>query len=320
MTKIYPFQSKPTTWYNYSNYLNWTYEKIQAWEDYLHYFSPDFNILNESMKVLEVNSLSTITNPAIVPHPERKYTILFDNEESKEVYCYFPSELNFREGYLNIYHESYLCYFTPPEQKEVEISEEDWNALIENESIVKFPISRVIFANKWRHNGAQLPQNPEGFNKENYIIISKPSSVWYTISPKNNRIEFDYKKNAIETIGGLVLFSLTLSSVRYILNPQYSSWNVGQKTMSLYSAIWKNSINFDKTSVIYHKKGGLWVGSYPLMHRLALKNGDIYEDLIMDEIFTETLVNHLNHPTAVYYITSTNVPENLESAIHIDLC
>ena len=62
MKKIYPFQSNPKTWYNYSNYLNWTFEKIQAWEDYLFYFSPEFNILNESITVLDANSLEEEKN------------------------------------------------------------------------------------------------------------------------------------------------------------------------------------------------------------------------------------------------------------------
>ena len=330
MNKIYPFSSKPKTWHNYSNYLNWIYEKIQSWQDYLKYFSPDFNILNESIEVLETNSLLIENTEVTKERPDWKCLIRgADNSIVKTTYCYFPSELKFKEGYLNIHYEAYLCYFTPPtlkiqDEKEkvyvFEISEENWNNLVNNNKIIRFTISRVIFSNKWRHNGAQHPANPEAFDPNNYIIISKPTSAWYTISPKNDKIEYTYQKNAMETTGGLVVFSLDLSPVRYILDPSSLVWGEGQKTKSLYAAVWSSPTNFDRASIIYNYQQGLWTGSYPIMHKLELKNDNHYEELITDDVFNEEIVNSLNHATSVYYISSTDILEDLESQIYINLC
>lgn len=341
MNKIYPFQSVPTTWYNYSNYLNWTYEKIQAWEDYLFYFSPEFNILNESMTVLDSNTLISETTIPKNKTPEWKY-IITNGEKTREVYCYFPSELKFREGYLNTHYEAYLYYDAPPNafsesevEKIIEIEEDEWNTLIENGIVASFPISRVIFSNKWRHRGSQTSSNPEAFDKNNFIIISKPSAVWYLTYPKNNKIEFNYQKNAMENVGSLVLFSLDFAPVRYILNPKFSIWGISNKTKSIYSSIWSDAVSFEHTAMIYNKKGGIWTDSYPIMHKLevvqsilnkesiAAELHEAHEDFIADDVFITETVNSLNHPTSIYHISTTqeeNDISDLWKNIHINLC
>ena len=334
MNKIYPFQPTPTTWYNYSNYLNWTYEKIQAWEDYLFYFSPEFNILNESMSVLNGNTLITETTIPSNKQPEWKYIISSgsgENISTREVYCYFPSELKFREGYLNTHYEAYLYYGCPPDafsekntlNKTINITETEWNKLIQDGIVTSFPISRVVFANKWRHVGTQTSSNPESFNKNNYIIISKPSAVWYTIYPKDNKLEFIYQKNAMEKVGSLILFSLDLSPTRYILNPLYSKWGVSDKTRSIYSAAWADAVSFEKIPMIYNKKTGIWTNSYPIMHKLEVVKDGTYEDFITDDVFATETVNSLNHPTSVYHISTTNDKDDISSLwdyVYINLC
>ena len=65
-TKIYPISWNPTTWKNYSNYLNWIYETIESWDHYLKYFSPNYEILNESMSVFNTIKEKEETTQAII--------------------------------------------------------------------------------------------------------------------------------------------------------------------------------------------------------------------------------------------------------------
>ena len=267
------------------------------------------------MSVLNTNSLVVNNTDVKEQTPEWTYRIVSqtNSNDTRDVYCYFPSKLKFREGYLNTHYEAYLYYGTPPDafsesfdgEKIIRIQEDDWNNLIKNNIVVPFPISRVIFANKWRHSGTQTVANEEGFDKNNYIIISKPSSVWYMTKSKNDQIEYNYTKNAIEDMGSLVLFSLDFSPIRYILHPDYTVWGTSNKDYSIYAALWDNSINFEKTSIIYNKKGGIWTGNYPIMHRLELRNNNKYEDFIADDMSLQETVNSLNHPTTIYHISTT---------------
>lgn len=341
MKKIYPFQPHTNTWANYSNYLNWTYEQIQSWEDYLYYFKPDFNILNESMTVLNAISLKEEKTIPSKSNPEWKYKIISTNDDgtttTTEVYCYFPSELNFREGYLNTRAESYLCYFSPPDafrdfttEREVTISKDQWEKLIDEGKITSFPISRVIFANKWRHQGVQHAANIEGFNKDNYIMISKPTSVWYLPQSGKNQLSFDYQKNAMEVSGSYIHFALEFFPIRYILNSEYSAWGPQTKTYSIYAAVWDSATSLTRTTILSNKIGGLWTNSYPLMHTLELRTNNAtnnnlvaIEDFITDDTFFAEKVNVLNHNTAVYHISTAAEIQyitELWNSVHVNIC
>ena len=356
MKKIFPINDiSSNKWFNYSNYLNWTFEKIQGWEDYLRYFSPDFRILNESMDVINLipkPHKETIFESVI--EPAWKYTITdIDSSTgetvSEEVYCYFPSELKFREGYLNTHAKSFLCYFAPPDciydipfeniqtetglqwNKTWTITKTEWNRLITLGKIDIFPPSRVILANKWRHSGTQHRSHTEAFNKQNYLVIAKPSAAWYIPTTNYGSFTFSMKKNAAELIGAVVPFIIETVPSRYILDSTKERWLRGFKNISFYAANWGSSENTPLNSFIYfissdNTSKNIWTASYPLMHSLMLnpKNSTSYEDFIGDVSFTTETRNVDNHATAVYNIntgyTTNETDTDLWESIYISIC
>lgn len=345
MKKIFPIRNtEHDTWFNYSNYLNWTYKKIEDWENYLKFFSPDFKILNESIEVLRIIPKTEIdTIKEEVAEPAWKYTITDEDDETEEVYCYFPSELNFREGYLNTHPNSYLCYFAPPDafseqplsnivvngevqwRRTQTVSRTSWENLLAEGKIDTFPISRLVISNSWRHSGVQHVAHPDGFKKENYIFIAKPSSSWYVPKTLLHSFSFYFYKNAMDVVGSIVPFVVELKPSRYILHPSKERWLRSFKTMSLYAATWSGSTN----NFIFFKEANgncLWTGSYPLMHELLINEADTndYEDFITDNIFTTETRNIDNHTTAVYNINTMYSTEETDTtlwkSIYISLC
>jgi hypothetical protein len=64
MKKIYSLGVNPTTWFNFSNHLNILDSKITSYQDFLNYFKPTYNILNESIYVCDTITLENrITSP-----------------------------------------------------------------------------------------------------------------------------------------------------------------------------------------------------------------------------------------------------------------
>lgn len=342
--KIFPVRNiEHDTWFNYSNYLNWTYKKIEGWDSYLKFFSPNFKILNESFDVLNIiPKLSTETISEEIIEPAWKYTIVDDvNSTEEEVFCYFPSELKFREGYLNTHPNSYLCYFTPPDaffesplknylldgniqwRRTKRINKSEWNSLVESGSIAIFPISRLIVSNKWRHSGFQNAAHPDAFKKENYTIIAKASSAWYRPTTNLSCFNFSLYKNAAETIGSIVPFVIELSPSRYILqSPQ--EWIPSFKIMSLYASTW--SSQNDRPEIFFKGENNdcIWTGSYPLMHELLVLDEGTYENFIIDESFSTEIRNVDNHATAVYNIITTYSTEETDTTlwenVYISVC
>lgn len=337
MNKIFPLSHNAKTWFNYSSYLNWTYEKIQSLEDYLKYFNPDYIILNESMSIININNLEKKDTEVKVSTPEWTYRII-DGTNSREVSCYFPSELYYREGYVNEGADSYLCFFAPPngynedQKKEViEITQEDWDDLVDDRKIIQFPMSRVVFSNKWRHRGVQSSLNDEAFNPDNYTIIAKTGAALYTIQSGVNKLSFKYEKNALETVGTIIPFVFEILPTRFFIKSLTdATWGSGAQSWVLDAADWDSISDLDPDLKITNKNAQLWTGAYPLMSQLVLlqntdKENQIYnyDEFITDETSYITKVNIKNHTTARYVIITTNTSKEVGSLwtkVHVIVC
>ena len=349
MKKIFPINHQQNAWFNYSNYLNWMYDKIQGWEDYLKYFSPCYQILNESMTSFEIISKDdSHTIPVKVIEPAWEYTIT-DGTTSEIVYCYFPSELEYRQGYLNTHPKSYLCFFAPPDAYEepinnsfenntiiwnrrVTITKDDWTELLNkganNQGVIEFPISRLVMSNKWRHTGFQHRGNSDAFDPKNYIIIAKPSAAWYVPTSGYKSLSFEIKKNAAESVGSIVPFILEFEPVRYILNSQKSEWPNNFKTVTIHAADWAETSSSNKWFIYTldsNSSPRAWNGSYPIMHKLVIESSNSYEDFITDDLFSTEIRNIDNYATAIYNIstphTNNETGENsIWNAVSIIIC
>lgn len=329
MKKIYPLGVSPSAWLNFSNHLNILYNKIQSYMDYLNYFQPTYRILNESMKVCNANTLEEEYLDVFIEKPEWEYSII-DNKNVvvKTVYCYFPSELNANEGYLNTHYESYLIYDAPPdaymepaskENRKQTISEKVWNEGIASGKIQYFPISRVIMAKEWHGRGVQSNKNPAGFVKENYLIISKPSACWYVPSPSENGIAFDFVDHAMETAGSLVPLQFLFSPSRYSFfdsgnGDTWECWTRGSSEIGYLAVSWNSATEVTPSRInIANSDMQFWTETYPLMHRLEFwdkNDNNLIEEFIADDIFQNQKTNLLNHITAKYQITLTSADKN----------
>lgn len=268
-----------------------------------------------------------------IEEPAWECTITEDGEKDKKVYCYFPSELYYRQGYLNTHAESYLCYFEPPDaftdpsvDRTFTVTKQKWDSL--NKEV--FNPSTVIMAHKWRHSGVQHSANREAFDPKNYILISKPSAAWYIPSSGKNSLTFDYIKNAAEQTGSLVPFVIQLKPVRFVLNNDYAKWLKNNNTFLIPAVQWDDAFSFSGTFNIYSlinidgaTKQQFWTGSYPIMHNLILNDNNWNENFITDEIFSYSIQNFNNHATAMYNISLT-LPASeigdLWTNVHIKIC
>lgn len=86
MRRIFPLDlnSKSVTWRNYSNYLNWTDSEIQSISNYLDFWQPSFNILNESLIKIDILSnkevISSSVDTSELFFPATVYPVLFKEE------------------------------------------------------------------------------------------------------------------------------------------------------------------------------------------------------------------------------------------------
>ena len=359
MKKIFPIDANSGKWRAYSQYIQWTNERIDGWESFLRYFNPSYSILNESTKMFDVLSHTSKDSSIITYDPAWEYDILSTNSDGEvvvdqTVYCYFPSELFFRQGYLNSHGTSYLCYFSPPFLTNEDnppikqtITKTEWNDKIAKGKAVIFPPSRVVFASKWRHSGTQWAHNPEGFNPNNYLLVARASSAWYTPRINNHAWEFTFVRNAAEEVGLEVPFNVELVPNRYIyIHPDKIQqedgimdlwkWNTNKNTEIIYATTYNsattNNILFSLTAsntIIP------WVQNYPIMHKLEVitsikdENSKIVgwnvEDFIVDDSFEEGRQNLSSRSTSYYTIrTPFDIDEIRENSlwenVNITIC
>lgn len=307
MKRIFPFNWKTGKWHNYSSFLNWLDKDITSIQQYINVFNPNYKILNESYSVLNSNTLQETT---IKPNNENYWDGVEVDGEIKK--CYFPENLKFREGYFNEHDESYLCFLTDSEKV---VIKEMWNNFIEEGKIIKFPLSYIIFSLQ-SPNGV-FP-NKQNFNINNYLLFSKPNSSWYLPSGGENSIQFKFIENAMFTTGSNINFNLELQPTRFfITQDKAKKWISGGNMWSLTAGVWAS--NTGKVTInISNLEGNMWTNSFPLMHKIMIKQGTQYESFITEDYSTTKLANVANHQTTRYNINIDNI-ENEETKDWEDL-
>ena len=360
MRKLFPMPAKPTTWYNYSNYLNWMYEKIQGWEEYLNFFSPEYQIVNETLLAKDVikNTDEKIEeNKEVTPY--WIYIVKKDKkgEDGEDIYvrnyCFFPSELRFRQGYINIFPKAYLCYFSPPNaynrditSHEINITETEWNALVDSGKIHDFPPSRLVFSKTNAHGGSHFSGNLELQDPNKYLIISKPSASWYVPTFTDGGVVFNFIKNALEDSGSIVPLTFEFAPSRYILVERTkkkdqtlvpvdeAKWLAEQTSWSYAAAGWDSNSGVEAANNIQTIDRKLWTASYPLMHNLELRVnitrdsnlqviGYDCEDIITDDGFYSWITNVNNHTTAKYSVNLNATVDEVSTLwdnIFVNIC
>lgn len=331
MKKIFPFiktKNDKITYLNYSNYLNWIKEEINAMEDYLLYFKPHYEILNAQLDYINTNNWSEKSTDSASTEKinnqnseqdenfEIKITVTGTNPEGQDIsgdkYLIFPSKLGFRQGFQNTRPEAYLCYFEPSQIKEYDWKGEQWASFIEKDNVSFIPPSMIVMSKYWRHSGVQEDSNPEGFGRDKYILISKPSSSWYLINTSKDEINFSFVPSALNDAGSIITFSLELTPSRYI-NTNRDNWGKGASVWSMNAAEWRkiNQIIPDSKNII-SQDGAIWSNNYPIMHEIELVDNDTHEEFIVDNYFTTTRENMANHPTHSYHI-HTNLNQDTDT-------
>ena len=342
MKKIYALGVNPTTWFNFSNHLNILSSEITAYQDFLNYFKPMYNILNESMYVCDAATLiDSITTPE-VDKPEWEYEIEGRDESNKvtkrSVYCYFPSELKHNEGYLNTHSNSYLLYQAPPNAydsnittKKVTISEEEWGKLIQQQPGQKFPVAQqfpmscVIVAKQWQKMGIQSSRNQSSFDPSQYLVISKPSASWYVSTCGLNSISFRFADHAMENVGTKVSLVLEFFPSRYAFFSEESTqltggvefkhtwcdWPGGTIVWNKASAVWLDRNDDTPNQVVISGPQRIpWNGAFPIKHKLeyweqSTSNALSYdcESFITDDLFSSGVGVLHDHSVNRYIIS-----------------
>lgn len=350
MKKIFSINPNLGTWRLYSQYLAWIDEKINSWTSYLQYFKPTYNILNESMSFVNVlNNTTEKTDPIDDPAWEYSIWTVDENNEPvlwKTVHCYFPAQLYYRQGYLNTHGDSYLCYFYAPNTfdpltpKTVQqITKTEWEQKVSNKEIVDFPPSRVVFSRFWRHAGVQHAGNKEAFNPDNYMLVSKSSSLWYVPVAGLGQVSWNFTPNAAEVTGLIVPFNFELSASRYIyletVNGESNTdkWDWKHSSPMIFSATWfGSSPTYKLFSLTKDKKNqSPWTGNHPIIHSLKYDEEKTdtgvrhIEEFIADDFFDSGSINVSNRLTSFYQIrtpyTQTEIHEtSVWSKVRISIC
>lgn len=352
MSKIFPIDANPTTWHNYSNYLNWVYEKIVGWESSYKLFTPEFRIMNEQLYGINVFNLQTEPigddeDNTIIPDAAWVCSIMDGDKLYATEYCFFPSELSFRQSYLNTYYRAWLCYFAPPNayndsltSRTFSMSKADWDKKIEQGEIQQFKPSRLVISQAYAHSGVNFSGNSELLNPEKYLIISKPSAAWYFPTFFEGGVSFNYVKNALEDGGSFVSLTFELLPSRYILAERekndsiwgegVSQWGATRSGVSWSAGRWGSPGDIDPEVIdLYTPNKQLWTNSYPIMHTLQLRvtsatnsqapsdkdlrNNYYCEDFITDDVFSSQKYNSQSHATAKYSITTPHDEKNITS-------
>lgn len=325
MKKIYPFNSSAGTYKNYNQYLIWLKCEQESLTEYLNFFSPRYEILNEKMEYITSDGKATSSTPIT-----NVFKIIKVNNEDK--YCLFPSKLNYRQGYLNTQSEAYACFDKDAFEKlsdneTTTLSEAEWKQFIDEGKIKQIPPSYTIFSTKWRR-GIQTEEHIDGFYINNYILFSKATSSWYLLNSVKGKIIATFIPDALNNAGSIVTFSLELEPSRYyIVNNTDAKWKRGSLIWRQQAAYWSNTGDTEPDPLIARRGSSNDIvcgGNYPLMHQLVLHQDNKYEEFIVDNYLEEELRNIVNHPTMVYSIHTQNIKQqeitNMWENIEVLIC
>ena len=327
MKKIYPFNAAAKTYKNYNQYLIWLKCEQESLTEYLNFFSPRYEILNEKMEYITSNGGVTSSTPTADVFKVIKVG-------NKDKYCLFPSKLNYRQGYLNTYAEAYACFDKNTfeilsDDTTTTLNESEWQQCLDDGRIKQIPPSYTILSTKWRR-GVQTTKHIDGFDINNYILFSRATSSWYLLNSVKGEVIATFTPDALNNAGSIVTFSLELKPSRYyIVNNTDAKWKKGALTWKQQAAYWSSANDIEPDPLIAMRSKGnsqdiMCGGNYPLMHQLVLHQDNNYEEFIVDNHLKEELINIVNHPTMVYSIHTQNIEQqeitNMWENIEVLIC
>lgn len=320
--RIFPFLNKTgATWRNYSNYLNWINTSINSLKDYLHYFNPNFTLVNASIYAIESNTKKQYTIKELQSEAlyelETKLKKQVKLSDDTTITLYFPQILLNRQGYINLDYNAYVCYdyglleeFDNTENYDER--KEIFDDAISNQTLFLIPPSTAIFSKKWTHKGSQSEYNMELHSQSAFTLLSQAAASLYLPTSTKDKLIFSVVENGQRVLGTNLLFSLELFPTRYYLTKESNlKWHSNATSWNEEGAYW-SSLNGDIQKHIQNKGGQVWNNSYPLMHELVCTSKDSHEQLwqeefICDNEFNIEQVNIANHATMLYNINTTNI-------------
>lgn len=222
-----------------------------------------------------------------------------------------PQNLKWKEGCYNPYPNTYLSLeYIPQVSNQYQLSGLEFADRIHSKKLVEFPMSFVVFAKKWIHNGETF-QSPESEDFSHYFLMAQSFAPLYGIQSGPNKLTFTCWKEGPGVMGSSFLFTVETSPSRYFaLNEEEVHWEGGVTGFEILNYDWKTN-----QQIISSSKGFAWTSSYPIMSHLQ----DVYvnedesisvEDFIADFSISNSLVNIANHITVKYNILTNEQPED----------
>lgn len=231
---------------------------------------------------------------------------------TQKIYKTFaPQNLKWKEGCYNPYPNTYLSLESIPKvSNQYQLSGLEFADRVHSKKLVEFPMSFVVFAKKWIHNGEAL-KSPESENFSHYFLMAQSFAPLYGIQSAPNKLTFTCWKEGPGVMGSSFLFTIETSPSRYFaLNQEEVHWEGGTTGFEILNYDWKTN-----QQIISSSKGFAWTNSYPIMSHLQ----DVYvnedksisvEDFIADCSVSSSLVNIENHITVKYNILTNEQPED----------
>lgn len=222
-----------------------------------------------------------------------------------------PEGLSWREGYYNPYPNTFLSFVDIPRVfNQYQLSGSDFADYVASKKLIEFPMSFVVFAKKWIHNG-QFSNSPDSKSLSHYFLMAQSFAPLYGIQSAQNKLTFTCWKEGPGVMGSSFLFTVEASPSRYFaLKQEEIYWEGGTTGFEILNYDWKTN-----EQIISSSKGFAWTNSYPVMSHLQ----DVYvnkdksisvEDFIADCSVSSSLVNIENHVTVKYNILTNEQPED----------
>lgn len=322
--RIIPFNIKNKAWHNYSNYLSWADSEISSLEGYLHYFNPNYVVLNKDLVRIDSATWERLTKSNLekylqllelcYPQSDSAAIKVKKGETTEHYYICYPNYLHFRQG---IYITKPNTYMSFEALSKTEYDDLEWNDLIENKKIIHVPEGQILWSKRYAH-GLQNWQNEQLKQKSAYLCISQPYAALYQINSISNGMEFLYIQSGQKVLGTNLTFTFELAPTRYFITKENLKHWTGS-SWSVIAANWSSTTS-DMDMLVQNKNNNVWTNSYPLMHNLYFiqdktDGSCICEDFIMDEETKVENVNIANHATVMYTIKGNIQEEDFDNSI-----
>lgn len=222
-----------------------------------------------------------------------------------------PEGLSWREGYYNPYSNTFLSFVDIPRvSNQYQLSGSDFADYVASKKLIEFPMSFVVFAKKWIHNG-QFLNSPDSKSLSHYFLMAQSFAPLYGIQSAPNKLTFTCWKEGPGVMGSSFLFTVEASPSRYFaLKQEEIYWEGGTTGFEILNYDWKTN-----EQIISSSKGFAWTNSYPIMSHLQnvyIKEDESIsiEDFVADCNVSSSLVNIENHITVKYNILTNEQPED----------